>query len=238
MNRVSHIAISCLLVIVVLGVQACTLLPAQRDHSRFFILTPTSDAAPPTASAAGLAHELTIGLGPISFPGYLKRPEVVTRVDPDRVELSEENRWAEPLDANFQRVLGQDLSAMLGTQRIELFPWYGKPRIDYQVAVQVHRFETALDRQSHLVASWTIKDGRSGADLFATETTVSSAVSGGDAGGSAAMSSDVALFSRQIAERIIKLDRDRAQAEGRLSAVHRNRGKTRIACERPRNATA
>lgn len=220
MSNASHIVRRWLMVIVLLGVESCTLLPAQRDHSQFFILTPTSDAAPPTASAAGLAHEVAIGLGPIGFPGYLKRPEVVTRVSSDRVELSEENRWAEPLDANFQRVLGQDLSDMLGTQRIELFPWYGKPRIDYQVEMQVHRFETASDGRSHLVASWSIKDGRSGADLFATETTVSSAVSGGAAGGSAAMSNSVAALSRQIAERIIKLDRDRTQVEGRLSSVH------------------
>jgi uncharacterized lipoprotein YmbA len=214
MSRISHRTIARLLVLVLFGIGACTLLPAQRDHSRFFLLTAASDAMPPTVSAAGLAHQVTIGLGPIGFPGYLKRPEVVTRVSSDRVELSEENRWAEPLDANFQRVLGQDLSGMLRTQRIVLFPWYGKPQIDYQVAIQVHRFETGLDKQSRLVASWSIKDGRNGADLFATETNVSSAVSEGDAGGSAAMSSDVAALSRQITEQIIKLNRERTERRG------------------------
>src|SRR5271170_7666944 len=120
-----------LIAILLLAIQGCTILPPRQDPSRFYILTPASDSA-----SAASASQVSIGLGPIRFPGYLKRPEMVTRIDADQLQLSAENRWAEPLDSNFQRVLAQDLSQLLGTKRIALFPWYGNPQIDYQVEVQ------------------------------------------------------------------------------------------------------
>jgi uncharacterized protein len=119
---------------------ACTVLPAQKDSSQFFVLSPATEAA--VAARPNDPHQLSIGLGPISFPGYLKRREIVTRISNDRLRLSENMRWAESLDSNFQSVLSQDLATQLNTQRIVLFPWYGRPQMDYQVEVQVHRFDT------------------------------------------------------------------------------------------------
>jgi uncharacterized protein len=198
-----------LLLLIVPAFQACTILPAVQDRSRFYVLTPATGVPAP---AAGPANNLSIGVGPVSFPGYLKRPEMVTRTDSDRIELSEESRWAGPLDSNFQSVLAQDLSRMLGTQRIVLFPWFGNPKIDYQIEVQVYRFDTGPGNNSQLVARWTVRDGDSGAELFATESTASNPVSGGDAGRAAALSSDVAALSREISSQIIKLDQDRASS--------------------------
>jgi frataxin-like iron-binding protein CyaY len=59
-----------------------------------------------------------------------------SRLSGDQISLSDNKRWADSLDANFQSVLSQDLGIQLGTQRIVLFPWYGRPDIDYEVEVQ------------------------------------------------------------------------------------------------------
>ena len=84
----------------------------------------------------------TIGLGPIKLPEYLDRDEVVTRVGPNRLELSDKDRWAEPLNDNFRQVLAQDLTQSLGTHSVIFFPWVGTTHIDYQVRIDVYRFET------------------------------------------------------------------------------------------------
>jgi uncharacterized protein len=202
------------------ALRACTVLPAQPDASRFFLLTPTTDTVALPEGVTG--HELSLGLGPVSFPDYLNRRELVTRVNSDQLVLSDINRWAEPLDANFRNVLAQDLASTLGTRRITIFPWYGSPQIDYQVEIQVHRFETGPGGRSQLDASWFIKDGHSDLELFAGQTTSGSPVSGGDAGDPAALSEDVGVLARAIAERIVILERHRQEqvgADKRMSGI-------------------
>src|SRR5262249_44687675 len=134
-------------------------------------------AALPTAGST--TSQLTLRVGPVSFPDYLRRLPVVTRVDPNRIEISDEKRWAESLDKNFNRMLSENLATILGTQRIEKYPWPLATKIDYQVEVDVQRFETTSDGQTLLVASWMIRDGRSEKILFASKT-VSSAPAGAD----------------------------------------------------------
>jgi len=216
MNRLGRIVAFCCILI---AVTACSVLSPQKDRSRFYLLTPAPEIAAP-APAMGIGHEVAIGVGPISFPGYLKRPEVVTRVDSDRLELSQENRWAEPLDSNFQRVLAQDLSRALSTQRVVLFPWFGNPRLDYRVEVQVHRFDTDAEGRSELSANWLIRDGRNGDVLFVTDTTTNSSGATADANASIGLSRALGSLSEQIAEQIETLERKRVQVSNSDERKH------------------
>src|SRR5271167_596118 len=88
----------------------------------FAILAPTRSA-----------QQLSIGVGPIDFPDYLRRQEVVTRTAPNRIDVSQANRWAGPIDKNFTRVLSENLAALLSTQRVENYPWSRSTLVDYQV---------------------------------------------------------------------------------------------------------
>lgn len=202
--------------LIVLGVFAITagcssLLAPRPDHSRFFILTPVSDANAPTAtSLSGAASRMTIGVGPINFPDYLRRAQVVTRSAPNQIELSEERRWGEPLDVNFARVLSENLAQLLNTPRIEKYPWPRKTEVDYQVTIDVQRFEMNADGQAQLQARWAVKDGRTGKDLFASQTATSSPSAGGEAEASAALSRDLSVLSREIASSIDEIGRKRA----------------------------
>src|SRR5580700_1859338 len=113
-------------------VAGCSVLSPQPDRSEFFILTPVSDRAGMAANAASASpdSQLTIGVGPVDFPDYLRRLPVVTRVAPNRIELSDERRWAEPLDKNFVRVLSENLATLLDTERIEKYPWALRTKIE------------------------------------------------------------------------------------------------------------
>jgi uncharacterized protein len=184
---------------------ACTVLPARKDTTQFFILTPASQSPSPGLAHDASRRELSIGLGPIDFPGYLKRRDIVTRVRGGQLEISDSKRWAESLDANFQQVLSQDLGMQLGTQRIVLFPWYGRPDIDCQVEIQVQRFDTDSDHSSHLDARWIIKDGRTGRELWARESNILSTVPASDTAGSEALSGDLNTLSASIAQSVAAL---------------------------------
>ncbi len=187
---------------------SCSPLAPQPDHSKFFILTPLAAGPAPISTPAVVSSNssLTIGIGPIDFPDYLRRLEVVTRASPNQLDLSAEKRWGEPLDKNFARVFSENISRLLNTQQIEKYPWPVRTHIDYQIEVNVQRFETTSDSQSQLTARWVIKDG-TGTDLFASETSVSAQVGPGETGPSAALSSDLATLSREVADRVTELHR-------------------------------
>jgi uncharacterized protein len=190
----------------------CTVLSPQPDRSRFFILTPISDSGGAAAATAATspASQLIIGVGPVDFPDYLRRLPVVTRVAPNRIELSDEKRWAEPLDKNFVRVLSENLATLLNTQRIEKYPWPLRNKVDYQIEVNVRRFETTSTGQTQLTASWIVRDGQSDKILYASETTAGAPAGTDESSTSAALSDDLATLSKEIASRVTEINRGRA----------------------------
>ena len=192
-------------------VAGCSVLSPQPDRSKFFILTPVSDSAGMAARPASTSpdSQLTIGVGPVGFPDYLRRLAVVTRVAPNRIDLSDEKRWAEPLDKNFTRVLSENLATLLNTQRIEKYPWALTTKVDYQVEIDVQRFETTSDGQTQLIASWIIRDGAGSKILYASQTTAGAPAGADEASASSALSSDLATLSKEIASRVTELNQHR-----------------------------
>jgi uncharacterized protein len=73
------------LVVLLIGLGACASTP-----SRFYILNTlsASETIPGTAAAQGPV----IGVGPITLPKYLDRPQIVTRVGRNQLALSEFDR--------------------------------------------------------------------------------------------------------------------------------------------------
>ena len=199
--KVTFIALSCCVLSF-----GCSPLAPQPDHSKFFILTPVADQAATQFAPANTAGDpgLTIGIGPIDFPDYLRRLEVVTLTSPNQLDLATEKRWGEPLDKDFARVFAENISTLLNTQQLERYPWPVRTHVDYQIVVEVQRFETTSDGQSQLVARWVIKDS-TGKDLFASETRASAPVGSGETGPSIALSNDLATLSREVAARVTEL---------------------------------
>jgi uncharacterized lipoprotein YmbA len=191
-----------------LALVGCSPLAPRPDYTKFFVLTPIVDVSNPASAKSNLA----IGVGPIDFPGYLQRTQVVTRTAPNQIELSAIDRWGEPLDKNFKRVLSENLAQLLNTYRIEEYPWNHETKVDYQISIQVLNFETTADGQSLLRARWIIKDPGNDRDLYATETTANTPVAPGDTGISAALSSDLATLSKAIAEQVTTLNEQAASA--------------------------
>lgn len=190
--------LGCALAVMLCWSAGCSsILKPRPDQSQFYVLTPIQDAAAQSAANSNLA----LGLGPIKFPDYLNRPEVVTRVANNRLDLSENHRWAEPLSKDFERVLTQNLSNLLGTREVRSYPWYRPAKIDYQITADVYRFEGDASNAAHLVATWEIKAPDTGAVLYSGRSDISEAANQGESGAEA-LSRAEAKFSREIADAV------------------------------------
>jgi uncharacterized lipoprotein YmbA len=160
------------LVFVLLGLSlsSCGNFSPRPDPSRFFTLTAIAQPAAPATKESSNPGGVSLGIGPIRLPGYLDRQEIVTRVSPNRIDLSEYDHWAEPLETNFNRVLGQNLSVLLPINRLVFFPWESTRSPTYQVEVEVLRFEANAAGDVQLSARWVVLDARKKAALKSGET--------------------------------------------------------------------
>jgi uncharacterized lipoprotein YmbA len=134
-----------------LGLGACANTP-----SRFYMLNPL--IASETVLATAAARGPVVGVGPISVPKYLDRPQIVTRASRNQLTLGEFDRWAEPLQDNVSRVLAENLALLVPTDQILLQAWPRSVTLDYQVRVEVLHFDGWLGGESTLIARWSILD--------------------------------------------------------------------------------
>lgn len=123
--------------------------------TRFYVLT-SSLGSEQKASAQASAEQLAIRIGPVEFPKYLDRPQMVSATSGNRLKVAEFDRWAEPLEESFTRVLTENLSNLLSTERIVLFPWKGGGPVDFWITVKVLRFDGTSRGEVLLIARWTI----------------------------------------------------------------------------------
>jgi len=184
-------------VVYLLGVVASLLTGCGRSTpARFYVLSPL----PRGEQAVASDKPLVIGIGPVVLPPYLDRPQIVSRPDPNRLALAEFDRWAEPLASGFSRVLVENVSSLLGTERVVLLPWKHASNVKYRVAVNVIRFDGLPGKQASLTARWTVfgADGNELVPMRRSSILVKTQGSG-FAGLTAAMSEAVASLGREIA---------------------------------------
>jgi uncharacterized lipoprotein YmbA len=178
---------------------------------RFYTLNALTD---PQAGEQAVRSDqaVAVGLGPIRLPKYLDRPQVVTRPRPNEVRFAEFERWAAPLDGSFSSTLANNLSTLLRTDHIALYPWKATTRIDCRVEIEVSRFDGKPGDSVLLQSKWIIfsKDRR---QVLETKTSnLSEPVNGkGYEALVAAQSRLLAALGREIAEAIRNLPQDAPQ---------------------------
>ena len=104
--------------VVLAGVLTCTLLVACSTPRISHFYTLGSESPPATEPRSALV----LALGPIDLPEYLDRPQLVTRIGGNRLEVDEFNRWGGALDEEISRALADRIGARLGTRQIYLYP--------------------------------------------------------------------------------------------------------------------
>jgi hypothetical protein len=189
-----------------LALGGCSSVFPKSRPSRLFALSPLVQ----NAEDLDNSRRISIGIGPVRLPGYLDRQEIMTRVAPNRFDPLEYDRWAEPLDENFTRVLTQNLSVLLRTDRIVAYPWQPQDKPRYRVDVQVLRFESNSAREAELSARWAIVDASSKQEPRFKESRLTRPAKDNSIDASvAALSETVADLSREIARTVITIEGQR-----------------------------
>jgi uncharacterized lipoprotein YmbA len=173
---------------------------ATTEPARFYTLSPL---AIPGLEAEAAGEGIAIGVGPIKLPEHLDRPQIVVRTSRNELKLAEFDRWAGSLGDDFSRVLAENLSILLSTHRVSLYPWRKSVPVEYQVVVDVARFDGDLGGNAALVARWTVFGGHNKKVLFMEKSRISEPSGGrGFEAMVAAQSRALGHLSREIADAI------------------------------------
>lgn len=162
-----HLTIQAVLLgLATLSVAAC--VHPHPDPSRFYTLSALPGAEQTLSPASTTRARLSIAAGPVHLPAYLDQDQIVTRLSPNRFTLSENDRWAEPLDHNIESVLVENLSILFGNDDVTVRHWSGR-RASYQLEIDVTQFESDTSGTAHLAARYLLRDGRSGETILTKE---------------------------------------------------------------------
>jgi uncharacterized lipoprotein YmbA len=124
--------------------------------SSFYTLTPIAEAAGRDADIRG--GGIAVGIGPVVFPQYLDRPQLVVRGGSNRLDLDEFQRWGGTVQDDFLRVWGENLAHLLDTSRIVIFPSESRMPVDFRIAGEVISFAAEPDGEVVLKVRWAVMD--------------------------------------------------------------------------------
>jgi hypothetical protein len=131
----------------VVALNACSTSP----EPRLYIIEPM-------ASSAGtqVNEGLIVTVGPVTLPAHLDHKGIVTHDQRYRVNAAQFDRWAEPLEDNITRVLGENLSVLIASSQVIVYPLRTAHDVDYSVLVRISAFGSDPSGQVVLNADWMI----------------------------------------------------------------------------------
>lgn len=174
--------------------------------TRFYVLTPMNNPSPSSAVDEGV--KLSIGVGPIELPRYLDRSQLVRRTAHNELELSELEQWAEPLENNIPAVLMENLSNILVTDKVNLYPWASSTSVDYQVTLELNRFDSSSSGETVVSGRWNVIDPSQQQVMMTRKFNYSDQTKPRDSGASVSSKSRALEgMSREIAQELVRLSR-------------------------------
>ncbi len=174
---------------------------ASSPESSFYILSPLPEAK--ARQETLVEGRLSLGIGPVTVPDYLDRPQRVSGVGAQRIEVDEYQRWGGSLRADIANTLGENLAHLLGTSRVVMMPAEVKLPVQYRLVVDVLRFEAESDGQALLKARWALIDPSAEVALAMRESSFRQPFAKADPDAQvAALSATLGDLSREVAETI------------------------------------
>ncbi|MBK1834312.1 PqiC family protein [Roseibacillus ishigakijimensis] len=130
---------------------ACLFLSAcSSSNVRSYYVLSASEPAPARGGVG-------IGVGPVDLAPYLtERQNLIFQSSPNQLEFSEDHLWAGDLEDDFTRVLASNLAHHEGTANVKVYPWQRESDLDYQVTLDVVRFQGTPDGETVLEANWRV----------------------------------------------------------------------------------
>ena len=178
--------------IAVFGTAAC--IGRASPPTQHYVLSPVIEAT--SNATASPAAPLVVGVGPVNLPAYLDRPQIVIRLAPDLIGISEFDQWGEALRDGITRVVAVNLARLLPENRVVTFPWHSTEAIRYQIVLDIVQLDGPAGGSVALDARWRVLDP-SGSEVAAHISRLSEPAGAGTT--AAAMSRALGALSHDIA---------------------------------------
>ena len=159
---------------ILLIVQGCSSIlgkGTQQPTQNYVLNSLYSDETQPQAVAN--LPDSGILVGPVRMALYLDRSDIVIRDSQNQIRLADFSQWAGPLPENFSRVLAENLSILLATDKVGIFPETRAMLFDFNITVNVTRFDGMPGDKADLRARWRILDENREKMLFEKHTVLS-----------------------------------------------------------------
>ncbi|MBP7341997.1 MAG: PqiC family protein [Smithellaceae bacterium] len=162
---------------------------------------------PAALYSAAAPVPFAVSVGPVTVPAVVDRPQMVLNTGANRVFLAEFDRWASPLKSEIARVVAENLTALLGTRQVTVFPRMTAAEASYRVVIDVLRFESVLGRAATLDAVWRVTSAKNGSSQDGRTTLTEAAPDAGYDALAAAHSRALGKLSAEIAAAIREMGR-------------------------------
>ena len=180
---------------------ACSTTPAVK----YYTLNPFTEMQPDISQAVS-GTPLAIGVGPVKFPKFLDRPQIVTRKSQHRVEVSEFHRWAGSFSEDFLRVLAKNISMLLPADRVAAYPWTDHFSPSFRIPLTVEQFDGRFEGDVVLNVAWSVRNQKDTNEPVVKHTRIKEPVSAGDYDALvSAQSRAIGTLSRAIVEELEKI---------------------------------
>lgn len=167
MRRYQSLPLTTIVLMALTVFAGCAPSPA----SSFYTLNPVQ-----AVGQAQRADPILIAIDPVTVPELVDRPQIVSRLDANRVSIDEFARWAEPLKSQISRVLAANLAQRIPGAIVSSYP----QRVDenaYRVSVDVQSFDSSADGTVTLAVIWSVRQPKR-AERISGRTVTHETVSG------------------------------------------------------------
>jgi len=186
------------------------LVSCSSPPSRLYLLssTETPATAQPSVAAAVSGSSQPVAAprpnGPIvgvtvTVPEYLDRLDVMERTSANELKPIYAAQWGENLATTATRAVAENLSARFPSDDIVILPARTQRRLDYQVNLDLTKFESDSEGNSTLAGRWSIADSDGAERMSGRVQQTQKADGPGYDAMAAAMSRNLAAASTEIA---------------------------------------
>ena len=174
--------------------------------SSFYVVSPVADTEFAKENSSGESRDISIGISHVFLPKYLRKSQIVTRTGNNELHLAEFDRWAGKIEEDIGRVIAENLTYLLSTDKVLSYPTMEAVELDYNVKLDISRFDGTLGGQMDLIVRWGIFDGAGNSVYDVKATHIKEPTTGGGYNDMvAAQSRALAHFSRELADAILQV---------------------------------
>jgi uncharacterized lipoprotein YmbA len=164
--------------------------------SEIYVLDPLAarEAASPRETP-----EAVVGVLKVTVPGWVDRPQVTGRSSTGQIQTNEFARWGEPVPKGVQRVVAENLAALLPTRRIVIAPFSPSQVVHQRVDITLTEMARQADGSVLVEARWALLGPRGAVLVQRRSSHRAQPTAVGASGAVTGASEAIAELSREIA---------------------------------------